>query len=587
MVKKPDILAQDIITFVNKKEQDTKPLRDRMEETYNFWRLEYFDIDKSMGKYRTMVSAKPRVFCDKITSELAYGFLKLSLPIYKETKKERSVESMTEQTAYGLIGMADDRLRKCMLPNIQSQLAEDIPLRGFAIPRVWVYSENDHGENKTCVDVAIWDARNVYWDIGRKGLRSVCYVRYASKTEVEDTYDVKDVKEDAKGGVAVYNWWDDDWEVVVIGNDIVDWQENHQGYPPVLILPVGSSRMRQSSKHDDTIRDLGEDFASKGGRVIWPKLSEAMSYFLTTTALGTHPVQKLLYDGPQNMPEFESPTELLEDGNFIPLDTSKGQDVLPMFQATLPKEALSLYQVVGAEESRATAPDIFYGQASGQETAQGTAMLIHASMATLKNGQRAMEGAFAWIAGELIKQVKDGEFDIESLQGVDGKKSQFTVRPKLDQLVTDRRFVVQLVLESPQDILQNIGAADQLVKSGLSSRQTARDKLLGQLFPDPDAEEAIIDRETARRLAGIGDWEALEELIKDNPNSIAAWRMFARMQQEAEQGMAIAGQNVAGIPKTLGPGNMPGQAATGKKPPMAAMTDENERLANMGLMRGR
>ncbi len=574
--------AEEIKAFVEDQIKKTKPLRDRMEDTYDLWRLEPFkfpDVDgKPVTDYQIMTTNKPRVFADKVISELAFGTLKLRIPIYKETKKERTDESMTEQTVYGLIAMADDRARSFTLPCIQAQVADDIFKRGFTVPRVWIYKEED----KVIVDVAMWDARNVYWLVGSKGLKRVCNIRYTTKEEVKDLYPkAKDITEDASGGVTLYDHWDDTLEQVVVGDKIVYTMKHNRGYIPVLILPVGSARQRYSSRHQDTIKDVGEDFASKV-RDVARQVSQIQSYYLTIVALGTHPSLLAYHRGNEPINFKNTP---YGSGSVVDLNIDKEQRIEPMFKWTMPQDTLVLNNIKSDELSDGLGPDIMYGRLAQAATAQGTAMLIRAAMGAIKNGQRAMEQTFAWTSDELVRQLKDGKFKIDHLQGIDGKQKQFNVTVEKDKLVTDRRFIASLSIDSPQDILQNIGAAAQLVSSEMISMQTARDKFLGQFVPDPDGEQDIIDGEKVSKIAGIAEFKFLDALMKDpkgNKTAILRLKAFLDQQlQQAQQAQAMlqggqpSGENVSGIPKGMTPATRPPES------------NINQRLNRIGLQIGR
>ncbi len=572
--------AAEIKKFVDDQKQKTgrKALEERIEDTYDLWRMEPFEFPPVDGKpvtdYKIMTTNKPRVFADKLVSELAFGTLKLSIPVYDETKKERTEESMTEQTAYGLTAIADDRERSFARPCTQAQEADDIIIRGWAVPRIWIYEEN----KELIVDIAQWDIRTVYWLTGSKGLSKVVNVRYTTKEEVDDLYGISSV-EDFPGGVTVYDHWDDKIEQVVVGDKIVFHQKNNRGYIPVLILPVGSARQRYSSRHQDTLKDVGEDFAARIKDVA-KRMSEIMSYYLTIVALGTHPNLLAYYKGSKIDFGNKNP---YGSGSVVDLDLNKEQRIEPMFKWTMPQDALVIHNIIADWLSDGTGPDVMYGRLAQAATAQGTAMLIHAAMGAMKNGQRAVEQSNAWKANELIKQFKefkDGKFKEVNLQGVTGKEKQFTVTPDRKKLITDRRFMCQLALDAPQDIMQNISGAAQLVASGIISRLTARDKFFSNLVPDTDVEESRINQEVVREALDIPAWEALTDLQKKDPEGYktAIWILYKYLKEKAMQGQQMAqgqpsGENVSGIPQGMTP-------ATNRP-------NENARLSKLGLQRGR
>ncbi len=586
----PSITAQEIKSFVDKQDKLTLDLRNIKEDHADFLRDDWFVMPgKHPENYEKMPTTNPLAFKNKITSELASGILKRSIPyVGKESKVTKSDISLTERASYGLTGLANKRLQSMELPTIQAQVADDIALRGWVCKRIWLYEEKEHGAPKLIVDVAVWDIINVRSALGKNGMKCIVNLRYATEEEVKDEYgDDGNYPVDSQGRVLIYDWWDKEWEVVAIGGYVVDSQFHNKGYVPAYKMPVGSNRLRQSERHQDTIKFVGQDFASYGGDIVWPVQSRIMSYYLTTVALGTHPVQKLKYKGAQNIPVFADPKTLYESGVFIPLDEEKGQAIAPMFKPSLPSEPNALFSIVDGEKQGVTAPEIFFGKAPATITAQGTAMLIHSAMGVLKDGKKAMEQADAWEANELIRQFKDGKFSEVELQGADGKQKQFDVSVSTKKLVTNRDIVSELLLDIPQDEMAKVDIGAKLKSLRWISDQTGMDKFAG--VADPDSEQERIALEAAGQLMGLDDYKVLEQLLTEKPPGWQnlAWIVYGNIQQKVSTAKQMAQQGQAGDISALGQMNpMAGQT---KMPPqgMTPQGNENARLGALNLTRGR
>ncbi len=590
----PSVTPQEIKEFVEKQNTLTQVLRDLKEAHADFLRDDWFTMPGPHPEnYEKMPTTNPLSFKNKVVSELSSGIIKRSIPyVGKESTVKKDDISLTERASYGLTGLANKRLQSLQLPTIQAQVADDIALRGWVCKRVWIYEEKEHGAPKLIVDVALWDIINVRSALGKNDLKCVVNLKYITEDEAKDEFgdDGNYPIEKDKNHVLIYDWWDKEWEVVAIGGEDVYHQFHNKGYVPVYIMPVGSNRLRQSEKHQDTIKYVGQDFASYGGDIVWPVQSRVMSYYLTTVKDGTHPQQKIFFKGAQNIPTFADLKTMFESGAGVPLDIDKGQDMQPLFKPSLPSETNALFNIIDAEKQGVTAPEILFGRAPATITAQGTAMLIHSAMGVLKDGKRAMEQADAWEANELIRQMKEGKFSEVELQGVDGKQKQFDVSVSAESLITNRDIVSELLLDIPQDEMAKIDMGAKLKQLRWISDQTGMDKFAG--VADPDSEQQRIALEAASQLMGLDDYKVLEQLLTEKPVGWQnlAWIVYGNIQQRinAAKQMAQQGQpGPGGDISALGQMNpMPGQT----KLPTEGMVPQgniNERLAALNLTRGR
>ncbi len=595
--KKPDITLSEVTAFVGSQQTLTAALRTRMETTEGFLRDDWFKMPGPHPEnYETMPTAKPIAFKTKLTSELASGLIKRTIPYEgKIPKKTRDAISLTERASYGLTELANDRLIEQQLPTVQEQEADDIPRRGYVAKRIWLYEENIGGENTLVSDIAVWDVLNLYWNKATGKNRKVCYVKYMTEDEARDLYPdaqaVPDKENRKTGQIVLYDWWSAEWEVVFLSGDPdpVYYQWHNKGYVPIYIMPVGANRPRQDSKHDDNLKFVGQDLASAGGAIVWPVLSRIMSYYLTMVKLGTHPTKKIYFDGPENIPIFTNVQKMFEAGALIPLDISKKQEIGEFEKPALPVDAQALFGIADAEEEIATAAKIFWGRSPANITAQGTAMLMQAAMAVMQDYKRAMERADKWEANELIRQFKDGDFKDIKLQGMDGKRKDFAIDVNAVDLVTDRRIKSELLLNTPQDEMQKVDVGAKLKQLGWISDQTGMDKYAG--VPDPDSERERMSYERIAEIVGLDYIEAFAEAVNDK-NQLAAGLLWAHIQANLNAAKAAAAPQ-GGPQPGLGPTDI---SAIGQmkptmiQPPPHGNTPTptvSERLGRLGMVRAR
>ncbi len=576
-------LVKEIIDL--EKNDDKKEWRARQDADFDLWALKPFKISKTEGAYDEVTTNKPRVFSDKLTDEMASASLKFSIPLYGD-KEQRKEDAMTEQMVYGIWTMINENT--IMQPLPQAQMAWDINNRGVIVLRFWIYEEEESGKAKLIPDLAVWDGRHTYWSAGSRGLLKVVKVRWASADELADQYGDDKIKrgQNEKGQQKVHDGWDKEREVVVVGTEVVFKQSNPLHYIPVGIFPAGNTPFIQSESDTDTFKYWGESCFARN-RAVWPNISKLQSFDMTQVGKATHTPVVREYDstGGGSPPVLNASP--WQKGADILIDVSKKQKIYPLFPPPTSMVLPHLYAELGEDESTGSAAHILYGRLDRQATAQGTALLIHAGMGTMKNGLSAMERAFTWLGNEIPRQYKLGEFKGQEFRGFEGREKAFTVKVDSDKLVTDKRVVATLKIEVPQDELQNADIAERMVKAHLMSAQTAMDKYLG--IEDTDAQIEIIDREMVRNNTGIQIMEKIQALIKDDPKGNRMKIIFLKqtldmIQAQLAQQMATMRGN-GGTPQ----GNLAPRPATPETAQGNRMipADVAGRLARIGLEQGR
>ncbi len=588
--------AADYVKWADAKFNAEFALFERMDDDHDMWRMEDFQIGKDKGDYQTVTTNKPRVFADKLIDELANATLKFNIPIYKKDKTDRERGSMTEQAVIGMLAMADDLLLNAGQPGHQPQMAWDVVLRGWITLRFWMYEKG----GRVVPDLAVWDRRQTCFAQGQWGIYKACHIRYASEEELEDRYNKK-FAADSMGQVKVYDYWGRSdtaitqdgnefkpfVEYVIIGSQIVDTLETKRERCPIFAIPAGATRLIQTDRHIDTIKDVGESCFARN-RKLYPKESELMSYELTNVALSTHTPLINIYDSKKDGEPIILPASPYRKGGVINVDIGKGQTLEELFKPQSSNELPRLSAEFDARTTDGSAPPIIYGRMESQMTAQGTAMLIHAGMGVLKTGTNAMSQAYTWLANEIVSQYKEGDFDNAQVQGADGKGKQFSTTVKKELLVTDRRIVVKVNVEVPQDNLQNADIASRLVDKKLSSRQTVMDKWLH--IQDVDGELDVINREEAEEENLIKLYILRDAYIKDPSLKGLAWvidRKIRMLEQQAmQEGLQARAQGQSGQGQPNLRQYNPLANRTGNPNVPATEQTVQDRLNNLGMVRG-
>lgn len=511
----------EVVEFYKKQNEKMTSLHDQFEADYARWRLEKIRVvGKEEGDYDVVITNRPRVFADKLVSELSDAKLKLTIAPFGK-KREREAASMTEQTAYGLLEMANDlNLSRPYGKKVQDAMAWHLVNRGIVAIRCWVSEEEVNGETRLCPDIAIWDKLTTEFESSRYGLSRICHTRQTTADQIEGEYGIK-VQGDNKENVVVYDYFDEEDEVVVVDGEIVYVMAHKRGYVPARVITCGSTPFIESTRFSgDTLKDMVESAYSKN-RDIWDLESRILSYQTTIVGMAAHTPIVVEYDSSTGAGPPEVKKNPWQQNSQITLDKAKGQTVAPLFKPVLPQDAAELHGAILQLEGMGSAPPILYGRQDRDATAQGTAMLIHAGMGALKNGKSAMETGLTWIVNEAIRQYKDGEFETVQFQAMDRTEKKFSITVEREKLLTDRRIEAELDIYTPQDQMQNIGMASTSVKTGLLSKQTARERYLS--VEDTDAEQQVIDREEGEAAAGVKLRHLHKALIEDGDEVGAAW----------------------------------------------------------------
>lgn len=548
--------AAEILNAVEECRKYTRDLRDRMEEDFSLWRLDPYRVSRTEGDYRDFTTNSPAVLGNKIIDLLSSSRLRFTIPITDESETDRERLSLTERFVYGAINLADQRLAAAMAPSILAQLAWYTTIRGWYAVRCYMRQDEGGGRPTTIPDIAVWDILNTYWGLGAEGLNWACYRRYASAEQIKEEYGVA-VNPDDWGRVAVYDYWDNENEAVIVGDDFVKEPEPHGlNRIPVTIGTVGATPLVQSDACHDTIRNVGESVYANN-RHIYPRQSEMLSYYLTVTAMGARTPLVVYYSG-DVPPEFEN--NPYARGNVIFLKKGK-EEARELLKADLPRDAGILLSFLNQQISVGGLPPISYGEINQQLPASGINMLTHSAMSMLKPRSRAIEKAFGWIAGELVDQYKTGDFSDLKLQGIDGADRRFHIDVRPEEICDEWSVSAELVADLPQDELQNAGIATQLVKAEIISRETAMDKYLH--VPDTDTEAGKIVREQAESLTPIKLRKMAASLLRDGQDDMA--RLFLD-EIERQENSSRKREADKAVPVAVIPAAMPPQTITAISP---------------------
>jgi len=493
-------------------EKHTTDLLTRWEDDYDLLTLEKYQIPAEEGEWENYTTNSPATLGYSIMGALGEARRKLWIPQSDEKSKERDALSKTEQLAIGAIQMADWEI--IQIPeaiDIQSELSFYSPIRGWCILRC--YLEEDGGKLK--VHIAAWDPLNTQWIAGKNGASWVNYQRFATLAQLKDEYgnDKITASEDSQGRILVNNAFDETETGTWVGDKWVDGPKEHgQDHVPVLILPVGSIPFIQSQRRTNTIKDLGESIYAKN-RHIYPIESRLHSYELTRAGQSAKMPTVVEYDSSKAPLPPEIEKDPYVKGRTILLDAAKGQTLKKFLEQPSNQDILQMQAFTANQVSMGGMAPIAFGQNNQAIPAAGIDMLTDSARQTLKPYKKNIEMCFAWLAEEIVRQYKNGDYKANVFEGDDksGKRFHAEIEPK--DIEDNWHFQCELKLNLLRDEVGKMGLAVQSTKAGILSKQTAREKYAD--VDDTNLEQGIIDREDAELITQKKAWDMARALFED------------------------------------------------------------------------
>ena len=575
---------EDIIALVDAHYDATEPLRDRMQEDHDLYRLEPYDAGEG---YQSYTSNGPKTYADKVVGWITGAEMTVRIPHDAADPELRERNELKERFLIGITRAADERLMRMMLPTLRDQLAWYAAVRGWVSGRALLAKRAD---GTTYVDITPWDPMHTYWGVGADGLDWVCYKVAKTKDQILSQYNIRvdwdtSYKEDA---IEVYDFYDKDVNTILIYNcstsnpliRVVKKQTAHgAGQVPAFICPIGSNpyivALSQSSMQD-TIADVGESVFTSA-RALYPKHNLMMSTLLELTARSRR--QGLIVrsrDGTKTLDE-----DPYLEGSEISL--AQNENVEPLGLLETAKETGAYMSLVAGEIQRATLPYSVYGEVPFQLSGFAINTLRQGVETVVSKYLRGVERAYQMAFNLLADQYSSGSFKSMELSGMSRNRVYFTEEISPDALKNTGSPVVTLVGQLPQDDMTRYSMA-QIAREGptpLLSDRAIRDRILA--IQDADQmDDAIKEQMAERMLPEAALWTLMRASERQGREDLAQFYMGELMsvlmqkrmaaQMRTQQAGAMSGGpggpgGPQGGPPTANPEVMP-NAMMGVPPPV-------------------
>jgi len=556
--------VEDILDLVEAHATVTEPLRNRMDIDHQLYRLSPYDAGDG---YQSYTSNEPQTYADKIISWMAAADRVIRIPPAGNPRSNREVNNDKERFIIGAFRSADERLSNRLLPDLQSQLAWYITLRGWYAGRALLVKRD---ENTTYVDITPWDIMHTYWGTDADGLSWACYKTKKTRSEIERQYGVRlGTEREDDDGIDVYDFYDREDNFVAIPHRFIKKRTRHTpeadeecGSVPVFLGPVGANPLIQSlewSSIEDTYEDYGES-VFKSTREIYNNHNFMMSTMLELTARSRKQGLKITSrDGTKTLEE-----DPYKEGTEISL--AQGEDIQPLGLLEVARETGAFMGMVSGEMQRGSIPHSVYGELQFQLSGFAINTLKQGVETVLSPRIMALQRAYTQISNLLCDQYASGAFTAMELSGRDNNRMYFSETITPERVKEGGTVEITVVPRLPQDDMSKYSMA-QIAREGptpLMPDLWIRDNILG--IQDADqTEDAIKEQIAERTLPEASLWSLYQASLKQGRDDLAQFYLGELTLMMVSKARMIA-ETLGGAPPGPSPGAQP-PVPPGSPPP--------------------
>lgn len=498
----PSLPTPDEITkLVTAQEAVTEELRERMQEDYDWFRLNWTD-DRQKAQsdgYQKYISNEPRTYAKRIISWLTTATMNVRIPIESMQMPDRASASMMEQFVIGSLRKADDLLSARMMPSLRDLLAFYITIRGRYIGRAMLVKNPDM---TTSVVVSPFDPLHTFYAIGESGLRWCIHRQTRTREEIKAEYGIELGGGGGNGtghvGIYTYDYYDGQVNAVCTRDTWLKVPSPHFAPSiPIFAGVVGATPPVEAKDgggegddRQDTYKDFGESVFDEN-RGVYDNFNQSMSDMMTLVRRSVKP--------PLGVPSRDGSKTLdkdpYRDGSVVSFRVGEEPKALELLRMSLDTGPF-LAQVSG-EMQRGSLPHSVYGDLQFQLSGFAINTLRQGVDASVAPRIQAKQRALTQISKLLIAQYATGGFAALALSGRDNQRQWFSRQFPPEAMDVNAHLEITLAPQLPQDEMQRFTMA-QIAREGkmpILSDRTIRDTILK--IQDVDAEEDMIKEQIA------------------------------------------------------------------------------------------
>ena len=503
--------AEDIITKVDLKEDDTDRMRLRMDLDYGLWRLDSYKGPEngSLAGYLTYTSNEPRTFGRKIVSTMSAAAMNLQVPpeaTQNEGRGTRDENTDKEQFLLGNFNANDERLTLADRPPLRDTMSWQLAIRGRTTGRAMLVKKG----NRMWADATPFDPRNCMWEVGDDGMLWLCHKYYRTRDQVKDTYNVDTFQTEGETNdlVLIYDYYDRTFNTLIIPavrnthifnrrhgmGRVPCWNVASTLQPMVMSTPtnqISDTTSMAAAVLDEAMSDYGESiYAENRGQ--YETHNFMMSILKNMAARSLKPVFGISNpDGTIALVEGDP----FIDGGEIPL---VGEQKLIVYDFLKSAPDLVTYEtVVSGAMQRGSLPGIFFGESP--------IAISGFAMTNLRGGGKdkvvplvnAQSVALMQIGNNWSDHFDTGAFgQAIQLSGRGTNRKWFSANITVESLRDKPQARITLVPELPEDQagkIQQAVALSQPQADGMPilSRYDILETVLERQDPDADYDRVL------------------------------------------------------------------------------------------------
>ena len=591
--RRSDLSPEHVVELVTPILQSLQGRRARMDGDRRLLRLEPYNVNTdSDGKpvgtdYRSFPANEPLSFLKKVMSVLSDGKLLIQVPYGIAQEKERYRYDLAERWHYGVLAMADERLRRQVQLEVKDQLSGIVPIRGWGV--VWALLRNRE-DGTSYPDVQVWDARNCCWQAGEDGLEWICYKSTRTAREVRAEYPEAQLTGKRDDEILeVYNFTDKTHNTVATASEALKPPTEH-GWSrvPASVAPMGPmprvwDENEVMGEDNDTETDYGESIFAPNRR-LFSQLNELLSILLELAAKQLN--QTYVYNTDEEGAELEdSPNQ-----SDSVISIGKEERLAPLMQVESTRDLLVLVETVMGMIQRGALPHVSYGQLAVAISGFAVTQLNKQHITVIGPSAKAIQSLLADALSMLSDQFTTGRFNPVTLRGMGNNRDYMQVTFYPEMLMNLPPPIVQLVAELPEDDVSRMSMAQQAAQAGpygpILPLRYIWEKILK--LPDTAQIQRMLDDEKARlaspqaqsfSLAKSAFQEGNQELGQMHMTDMKIQQMtqfmqMVQLQMQAGPLMMGMGGGMGGGPAMLGAGMGQGQPQGQQAPEAPGMEPE-------------
>lgn len=498
-----------VVEMVTRVENATIGRRNRMDADYKRQRGDPYDtnVDAEGGEtgsqFKSFTANEAGTFVKKVVAILAGAKLLVNVPYGNAQQQQRSLYDIKERFAHGLLAQADDSLLNVIDLALLEQLCWFAPNRGWVTIRGLLVN----GENgETLASAKPWDPRNVFWEVGPRGLLWACHRIATPAAELMSMYPQAMINvRDDDSPVVRYDFYTPTMNgVMTAETELKPWTPHGSPRVPVIIVPVPTQPQiwapvgtQNQAGMPDTVDDFGESVLATN-RGLYDHMNEVMSITLELLSKAREPSAIVKTD--EEDTEMDDHPSAKGGVTYLAREDTYQEVAIP--ETT--KDSMQFLAGLTGMLQRGAFPYSAYGEVNFTLSGYAITQLNQQVLTVIGPQARAISRAIKGLLDLWVDQFMTGAFHPMMVRGGGQNKDymQVTIFPQMLQGLPP--YEVKLEAQLPQDDISRLTAAQTARQPGAGGRPFLPDRWLHENYlhlPDTHLIDNMIKEQMAETMS--------------------------------------------------------------------------------------